>query len=102
MEAEGRARLGAFPGRIAVRRSLDMRYGEQIFEIGVPLAGLDLDAPDVMDRITERFHRRHEELYTYSAPDQDVVLVNARVAAVGEFPTLPAAPPPSPPDPPTP
>jgi len=93
MEAEGRARLGAFAGHIAVRRSLDMRYGEQIFEIQVPLAGLDLDAPDPMDRITERFHRRHEELYTYSALDQDVVLVNARVAVVGELPTLPSEPP---------
>ena len=93
MEAEGRARLGAFAGHIAVRRSLDMRYGEQIFEIQVPLAGLDLDGADLMDRITERFHRRHEELYTYSALDQDVVLVNARVAVVGELPTLPSEPP---------
>ena len=93
MEAEGRARLGAFAGHIAVRRSLDMRYGEQIFEIQVPLTGLDLDGADLMDRITERFHRRHEELYTYSALDQDVVLVNARVAVVGELPTLPSEPP---------
>src|SRR5207244_11065949 len=35
MEADGRKRLGAFTGRISVRRSLDMRYGEQIFEIPV-------------------------------------------------------------------
>jgi len=37
----------------------------------------------------DRFHRRHEELYTYSAPGQDVVLVNARVAVIGELPGLP-------------
>ncbi|MBI2215675.1 MAG: hydantoinase/oxoprolinase family protein [Candidatus Rokubacteria bacterium] len=92
MEAEGRARLGRFAGRIGVRRSVDMRYGEQIFEIQVGLDGLDLDASDVMDRITERFHRRHEELYTYSAPDQDVVLVNVRVAVIGELPALPMEP----------
>jgi N-methylhydantoinase A len=90
MEAEGRERLGDFAGPIAVRRSVDMRYGEQIFEIQVPLDGVDLAAPDVMERIVERFHRRHEELYTYSAPDQDVVLVNARVAVVGQLPPLPA------------
>ena len=92
MEAEGRRRLGAFAGTVGVRRAVDMRYGEQIFEIGVPLDGVDLEAPDAMDRILERFHRRHEELYTYSARDQDVVLVNARVAVVGVLPTLPAEP----------
>jgi N-methylhydantoinase A len=42
--------------------------------------------------VVERFHRRHEELYTYSAPDQEVVLVNLRVAVVGELPTLPTEP----------
>ena len=36
-----------------------------------------------MEQVVERFHRRHEELYTYSAPGQDVVLVNARLAVVG-------------------
>jgi N-methylhydantoinase A len=93
MEMEGRSRLGAsFTGPVAVRRSVDMRYGEQIFEIQVPLDGLDVDAPDLMDRIVDRFHQRHEELYTYSAPDQDVVLVNARVAVVGVLPVLPSEP----------
>jgi N-methylhydantoinase A len=92
MEAEGRARLGAFRGPVEVRRAVDMRYGEQIFEILVPLDGVDLEAPDLVERVTERFHRRHEELYTYSAPDQDVVLVNARVAVVGRLPMLPAEP----------
>jgi N-methylhydantoinase A len=43
-----------------------------------------------MEQVVERFHRRHEELYTYSAPGQDVVLVNARVAVIGELPALPA------------
>src|SRR5262249_48845330 len=74
------------------RRAVDMRYGEQIFEVGVSLDGVDLDAPDVMKEIVERFHRRHEELYTYSTPDQEVVLVNARLAVVGELPALPEEP----------
>ena len=91
MEAEGRRRLGAdFTGRVRVRRAVDMRYGEQTFEITVPLGDVNVDAADLMDRVVERFHRRHEELYTYSAPGQDVVLVNARVAVIGELPGLPA------------
>jgi N-methylhydantoinase A len=93
MEAEGRRRLReAFDGPVRVARAVDMRYGEQIFEIGVSLDGLDLDAADPMKEIVERFHRRHEELYTYSLPDQDVVLVNARLAVVGVLPALPQEP----------
>jgi N-methylhydantoinase A len=92
MEADGRSRLGGFSGPVAVKRSADMRYGEQIFEIQVSLDDVDLDAADAMEQIVERFHRRHEELYTYSAPDQEVVFVNARVAVVGQLPTLPGEP----------
>jgi N-methylhydantoinase A len=93
MEADGRTRLAtAFAGPISVRRAADMRYGEQIFEITVPLDDVDIDAPDLIAQVIERFHRRHEELYTYSALDQEVVLVNARLAVVGELPLLPAEP----------
>jgi N-methylhydantoinase A len=88
MEADGRKRLGAFDGPVSVRRALDMRYGEQIFEIPVRLDGVDLARADLMDEIVARFHRRHEELYAYSAPGQEVVVVNARVAVVGELPPL--------------
>jgi N-methylhydantoinase A len=89
MEAEGRKRLGEFVGEIAVRRSVDMRYGEQIFEIPVPLDGVSMDAPDLLDQVVARFHARHEALYTYSAPGQEVVLVNTRVAVIGRLPALP-------------
>ncbi len=93
MEAEGRRHLAAaFSGTISIRRSVDMRYGEQIFEIQVPLDGIAVDAPDLMEQVVKRFHRRHEELYTYCAPEQEVVLVNVRLAVVGELPTLPAEP----------
>jgi N-methylhydantoinase A len=90
LEKEGRRRLGLFDGIIEVRHAVDMRYGEQIFEIQVPLDGVDLARTDLLDEITARFHRRHEELYAYSAPGQEVVIVNARVAVVGRLPVLPA------------
>ena len=60
-----------------------MRYGEQVFEINVPLDDVDWTEPGPLPRIVERFHERHEALYTYSLPDQDGVLVNARVAVSG-------------------
>jgi N-methylhydantoinase A len=82
-QAEGRLR-GWFNGPIRIERSAEMRYGEQIFEIDVSLDDLDWNSPSLVDAIEDRFHRRHEELYTYSSPGQEVVFVNARVAAVGE------------------
>jgi N-methylhydantoinase A len=90
LEREGRRRLGRFDGTVDVLRAVDMRYGEQIFEIQVPLDGVDLARADLLDEVTARFHRRHEELYAYSAPGQEVVIVNARVAVVGRLPVLPA------------
>ena len=74
---------GWFDGPITVERSAEMRYGEQIFEIDVPLEGIDLNSPALIADIEERFHVRHEELYTYASREQEVVFVNARVAAVG-------------------
>jgi N-methylhydantoinase A len=90
MEADGRKRLGAFDGPVSVRRSVDMRYGEQIFEIQVSLDGVDLARADLLEEVAARFHRRHEELYAYSAPGQEVVVVNVRVAVIGDLPPLPA------------
>jgi N-methylhydantoinase A len=84
LEDRATARLREwFNGAVRIERSAEMRYGEQIFEIDVPLDGLDWKAPDLLPRIHEEFHRRHEELYTYASRDQEVVFVNARAAAIG-------------------
>ena len=82
-QAAGRLRSW-FDGPIAIERSAEMRYGEQIFEIDVSLDGLDWNAENLVDQIEDRFHVKHEELYTYASRGQEVVFVNARVAAVGE------------------
>jgi N-methylhydantoinase A len=79
-------------GEIRMHRAMDMRYGEQVFEITVSLDDVDLESGDPLKDIVERFHQRHEALYTYSLRDQEVVLVNARVAAVGKLPALPQEP----------
>ena len=93
MEAEGRQRLsGWFDGAIGSIRSADMRYGEQIFEIDVPLDQIDFAAPNLLAQIKAAFERRHEALYTYSLAERDPVLINARVATVGTLPDLPQEP----------
>jgi N-methylhydantoinase A len=81
--AAGRLRAW-FNGPVGIERSAEMRYGEQVFEIDVPLNGVDWEATGLVEEIEDRFHQRHEELYTYASRGQEVVFVNARVAAVGE------------------
>jgi N-methylhydantoinase A len=94
METEGRQQLAlaSFSGPIRVRQSADMRYGEQVFEVNVPFDHIDFEAPDLLQQMAGAFHCRHEELYTYSLRDQEAVLVNARVAVIGELPALPQEP----------
>jgi N-methylhydantoinase A len=94
MEAEGRARLAAarFDGTVRVRRSADMRYGEQIFEIAVNLDAVDWAGAHPLRQVADAFHARHEALYTYALRDQEAVLVNLRVAVIGELPALPTEP----------
>src|SRR4051812_39302156 len=85
LEQQAAVRLGSwFAGPVTIERSAEMRYGEQIFEIDVALDGLDWDGAELVDQIEDRFHRRHEQLYTYASRDQEVVFVNARVAAIGQ------------------
>ncbi len=93
MAAEATARLKAsYDGPMRLQRSVDMRYGEQIFEINVALDDMDWKKPDALPEIVERFHLRHEELYTYAMRDQEAVLVNARVVAIGVLPDPPQEP----------
>jgi N-methylhydantoinase A len=88
MEQEGRARLSWFDGEIMIHRTADMRYGEQVFEINVPLDGV----ARTREAIEDAFHSAHERLYTYALRDQDVVLVNAGVSVIGRLPAAPVAP----------
>ncbi len=93
LEAEGVRRLRAsFAGPVRTARSVDMRYGEQVFEITVPLDDVNWTAADPLPQIVDLFHRRHEALYTYAMPDQESVLVNARVAVSGILEELPQEP----------
>jgi N-methylhydantoinase A len=81
MEQEGRARLGGFTGEVLLRRAADMRYGEQVFEIAVPLDDVGMTP----DAIAAAFHARHRALYTYALEDQEAVLVNARLSVIGRL-----------------
>jgi N-methylhydantoinase A len=84
LEQQASRRLRAwFDGPLAIERSAEMRYGAQVYEIDVPLDGVDWQAATLAEEIENRFHDRHEELYTYASRDQEAVFVNARVSAIG-------------------
>ena len=93
LETDGRARMSGWTdGTVRSRRTAEMRYGEQVYEIDVPLDGVDFDSPSLADALKRAFEARHEELYTYFLPDQDPVLISARVTTSGALPAPPVEP----------
>jgi N-methylhydantoinase A len=93
LEQAASARLAAWHGgAVALSRSAELRYGEQAHELRVPLDAVAWDAPGLPARIEAAFHARHEALFGWSRAGEEVVLVNARVAATGLLPRAPAAP----------
>ena len=75
---------------IQVRRSLEMRYVGQVHECTVDVETFEINARTI-DRIKDAFHRRHEELYTYSERHSAVEVVNIEATIYGliEKPKLP-------------
>ena len=61
-------------------RYASMRYRNQGFELNIPWAGESVDAASTAATV-ERFHERHEQLYTFAQRDTVVEIVNLRVTA---------------------
>jgi N-methylhydantoinase A len=91
IEAEGARRAGAGDA-IRFSRSADMRLGEQVYEITVDLDGLSFTDAQFPARLRERFHRRHQELYGYSSPAREPMVVNLRLAVTGGLAAPPVEP----------
>ncbi|MEZ5912497.1 MAG: hydantoinase/oxoprolinase family protein [Paracoccaceae bacterium] len=85
IEAQGIAHLKAdgFARKdIDIRRSLDMRYVGQVHECTVEIGTFKVDGKSV-GRIVEAFHKRHEQLYTYSERHSTVEVVNIESTVYG-------------------
>lgn len=67
---------------IDIRRSLDMRYVGQVHECTVDIGTFKVDAKSI-EKIKEAFHRRHEQLYTYSERHSTVEVVNIESTVFG-------------------
>lgn len=89
MEEEGRARLaGSLAGaEVSFRRSADMRYRKQGFDIRVPLPEGPL-GPGSLAAITAAFERVYEELYGHIVPDTAIDVMSWRVVTAGPKPVF--------------
>ncbi len=67
---------------IRIERSLDMRYVGQVHECTVEIGKLANDAK-ALEKVKAAFHKRHEELYTYSEPHNSVEAVNIESTLYG-------------------
>ena len=91
LAAQGRGKLhdqGMPSDAVEIQYSADMRYLDQIYEVTVPLPDPTLPAPEFISRLTDNFHSRYQELYSYNQQDQEVRLVTLRVAAIGKLPRI--------------
>jgi N-methylhydantoinase A len=87
IEAQGVKHLksdGFKPGQIDIRRSLDMRYVGQVHECTVDIGTFDI-TEKTAGKVRDAFHRRHEELYTYSEPHNAVEVVNIESTLFGRI-----------------
>ena len=67
---------------IDVKRSLDIRYVGQVHECTVDIGNFVIDGQS-LDQVKEAFHKRHEELYTYSERHNAVEIVNIEATLYG-------------------
>src|SRR3954453_17779310 len=75
------------PERRALRRSADLRYRRQAYELTVPIE----DGPvtrESLAALAASFHDRHRRTYGHANPNESVQLVNLRLTASGRSPEL--------------
>ena len=90
-EAKAALERDAVPAdRRRLRRSADIRYSGQAYEVPVPVPDGTLDESAV-EAVTRSFHDLHRQLYAHDNPGRPIEFVSGRVAAIGlmDAPGLP-------------
>jgi N-methylhydantoinase A len=76
-----------FPSaRIALERSLDLRYAGQGYELTIP-CGATLERDNIA-RLRETFDETHRRLFGHVASDETVEIVSFRVCGIGRLPPI--------------
>jgi N-methylhydantoinase A len=84
MEVEGKETLykeGILESLQKSQRSLDMRYKGQSFELNIKVSSIGTEY--FLVESIEKFHEKHREIYGYSAEDEPVEIVNAKLRVIG-------------------
>jgi N-methylhydantoinase A len=84
LEEEARGILGEIgipPQDMVFRRSIEMRYVGQFHEVEVADVPVARIGPEELNKITDAFHLRHKELFTFNIPAREVEVLNARLKA---------------------
>ena len=85
MESRGLQTLteeGYRPADISWRRSVDLRYVGQAYELSVTAPSESLKPEDI-DALVKSFHQEHERTYGHKADDEPMEIVNLRMTALG-------------------
>jgi N-methylhydantoinase A len=90
--AEDMRRDRVAPERVRLRRSADMRYLGQSYELEVELTGEVDDG--AVSRLVAGFHGMHQRVYKQHNPGQQVELVNLRTVHYAPMPRPDLTPPP--------
>jgi N-methylhydantoinase A len=80
-------RAGVPAERRRFERSIDARYVRQSYELSVPVGAPPFNAA-TLDEIAVSFHERHRQTYGHDNNSEPVQIVNVRLAAIGEIPSL--------------
>ncbi|MFK2826433.1 hydantoinase/oxoprolinase family protein [Bacillus sp. B190/17] len=72
---------------IYIERTMDMRYRDQLHECTVQVKYEDITNASLID-IENRFHKRHEELYTYCERDNAVEVISLESTVCGRVPKI--------------
>src|SRR5262249_41861270 len=83
--AEWFAREGIAPSARAVRRTVDMRYAGQNYDLPV-LFPDEATEPALWKALTDGFERAHAQLYGYIASEEPIQAVTFRLEALGAVP----------------
>jgi N-methylhydantoinase A len=91
MEDEGRAILGdegVAGDEVSIQGYVVARYIGQMHDLQVPIPAEDMVTLDPV-RVADRFHALHGDVYGISVKNEPVLVVSARVRAIGRIPKPP-------------
>ena len=73
---------GFAKSQIRAERSIEMRYVGQVHECTVEIGNFEISEKTI-DKVKEAFHKRHEQLYTYSERHNTIEVVNLESTVYG-------------------